>query len=117
MTRPLLFLAGLVGAAGVALGAVAAHLAGGDALGRAALMCMIHAAALLSLALQARSSRLLHIAGIGLAAGTSLFTADMAMRAFTGNALFHYAAPLGGSTMIASWLLIALAALPRPPQS
>ena len=41
-------------------------------------------------------------------AGAALFSAELAMRAFTGDRLFPYAAPIGGSTMMLSWLALAI---------
>ena len=102
--------AALMGAAGVALAAVAAHRNGGD-LGRtAALFLLLHAAACLAIAAHARvaPSRALVGAGFVMAAGASLFAADLAKSAFTGARLFPFAAPAGGSTMILSWLALAV---------
>jgi uncharacterized membrane protein YgdD (TMEM256/DUF423 family) len=49
------------------------------------------------------------LAIIGLEAGSILFAADMAMHAFAAKALFPMAAPTGGSLVIVSWLVAALA--------
>ncbi len=114
MTRPPLVLAAfaaLIGAAGVALAAASEHAGGGD-LGRtAALFLILHAAAALAIAAHARlaPSRVLLAIGFVMEAGTLLFAADLAVRAFTGARLFPFAAPLGGSTMILSWLALAIA--------
>jgi uncharacterized membrane protein YgdD (TMEM256/DUF423 family) len=48
-----------------------------------------------------------------LAAGALVFTADLAVRHLWGPQLFPYAAPAGGTAMIAGWLLIAIAGLFR----
>ncbi len=99
-----------MGAAGVALAAVAAHQNGGD-LGRtAALFLLLHAVACLAIAAHARvaPSRALATVGFVMAAGASLFAADLAKSAFTGARLFPFAAPAGGSTMIVSWLALAV---------
>ncbi|MBT9290881.1 DUF423 domain-containing protein [Prosthecodimorpha staleyi] len=118
-----LLLAGLLGATGVALAAAASHLAartlaGGDAaagagLGPASLLLVAHGAGLAALAAlgMAVRSRMIGLAGIVLAAGSLLFAGDLALRAFQGARLFANAAPIGGSTMIAGWLLVALGAL------
>jgi uncharacterized membrane protein YgdD (TMEM256/DUF423 family) len=114
MTRPPLILAGLaalMGAAGVALAAASEHAGGGD-LGRtAALFLILHAAAALAIAAHVRlaPSRVLLAIGFVMEAGTLLFAADLAFRAFTGARLFPFAAPIGGSTMILSWLALAVA--------
>ncbi len=115
MTRsPLILaaLAALMGAVGVALAAATAHARGGD-LGRtAALFLILHAAAALGVAahagLAAAASRGLIAVGLAMEAGAALFAADLATRAFTGERLFPFAAPIGGSTMILSWLGLAV---------
>ena len=102
--------AALMGASGVGLAALAAHQNGGD-LGRtAALFLLLHAAACLGVAAHARlaPSRALVVAGFVLAAGASLFAADLASSAFTGERLFPFAAPAGGSTMILAWAALAV---------
>jgi uncharacterized membrane protein YgdD (TMEM256/DUF423 family) len=43
--------------------------------------------------------------------GATLFSADLALRAFTGHRLFAMAAPIGGIILIAAWLALAGAAL------
>ncbi len=107
----LAFIASLMGAAGVALAAAAAHQNGGD-LGRtAALFLLLHAAACLGIAAHAQlaPSRALVTAGFVMAAGAALFSADLAKSAFTGERFFPMAAPIGGSTMLMSWVaLIAI---------
>ncbi len=51
-------------------------------------------------------------------AGASLFAADLAYHAFAGARLFPFAAPIGGTAMILSWIALAAAfaatALKRP---
>jgi uncharacterized membrane protein YgdD (TMEM256/DUF423 family) len=112
MTRPplvLAALAALMGGAGVALAAAAAHVGGGE-LGRtAALFLILHAAATLGIAAHARvaPSRALVAVGFVMEAGAALFAGDLASRAFAGARLFPFAAPLGGSTMILGWLALA----------
>jgi uncharacterized membrane protein YgdD (TMEM256/DUF423 family) len=115
MTRSPLILAAsaaFLGAAGVVLAAAAEHAGGGD-LGRtAALFLILHAAAGLGVAAHARlapaSSRGLVAAGFAMEAGAALFAGDLAVRAFTGERLFPFAAPIGGSTMILAWLATGL---------
>jgi uncharacterized membrane protein YgdD (TMEM256/DUF423 family) len=123
MTSPSLVLpalAALMGAAGVALAAASEHAGGGDVGRTAALFLVLHAAAALAIAAHARlaPSGVLLAIGFVMEAGTLLFAADLAVRAFTGARLFPFAAPLGGSTMILSWLALAVAfaaALARSP--
>lgn len=115
--------AGLLGAAGVSDAAIAAHVAGGATLERAAEILMVHGAALLGLsALVARAGEriTLAVAAAALGLGAALFGLDVTLWALRGERLFPHAAPIGGSTMIASWLFIGLLALaghlaPRDP--
>ena len=111
--RVLAAAAGLMGAGGVALAAMSAHLPDATRLAAASSMLLFHAAAVLGV-LAARD-RLLHPrlgagAAWGLMAGAVLFALDLALRRFAGHSLFPMAAPTGGTIMIASWLAVALAA-------
>jgi uncharacterized membrane protein YgdD (TMEM256/DUF423 family) len=106
--RLLLAAAGLLGAAGVGLAAAAAH-RGGANLDIAANLLMIHAAAVAALALAGRGPLLLGGASL-LALGVSLFSGDIAMRAFAESRLFPMAAPSGGVAMIVGWLALTAAA-------
>ena len=54
------------------------------------------------------SARALVIVGFVMEAGAALFSAELAMRAFTGERIFPFAAPIGGSTMMISWLALAI---------
>jgi uncharacterized membrane protein YgdD (TMEM256/DUF423 family) len=113
--RVVVFAAGLMGAAGVILGAVAAHKAGGTLLPAASSMLLFHApAALLATLLADRQiirPRLGLLAGGGFIAGATLFGADMIVRQFLGHHLFRGAAPTGGTLMILGWFLLAVAAI------
>ena len=113
-SRILVVLAGLMGACGVMLAAAAAHLADASRLGAASSMLLFHATAVLgAVALAERG--LLH-ARIGLAAAfgfviaASLFAGDLTLRQYAGHSLFPMAAPTGGTLLIASWLVLAIAA-------
>lgn len=107
----LVLAAGLAGAAGVALSAVAAH-RGGAFLGNASAMLLTHAPALLAIGLwQSASNRLLSVAAALLAAGLILFCGDLAAREFLGDRLFPYAAPAGGMLLIGGWMVVAISAL------
>lgn len=107
----LVSLAGLVGALGVALAALASH-AGGEALLRpASIICLTHAPALLALGLIGLRLKLGFTAGLGIAAGTLLFSGDLVARHFLGSGLFPMAAPTGGITLILSWLALTLSGL------
>jgi uncharacterized membrane protein YgdD (TMEM256/DUF423 family) len=115
--RLLIALAGVMGAAGVALAAAAAHGTDASRLATASSMLLFHATAVLAaVALIARG--LLHggigrAAAIGFVLAASLFAADLTLRQYAGHALFPYAAPTGGTLLIASWLTLAAAAI-RP---
>jgi uncharacterized membrane protein YgdD (TMEM256/DUF423 family) len=114
MTRPPLVLAAcaaVMGVAGVALAALAAHPGGGEFGRTAALFLLLHAAACLAIAAHARlaPSRLIVAIGFVMAAGATLFSADLASSAFFGARLFPFAAPIGGSTMTLAWLMLAIA--------
>ena len=54
---------------------------------------------------------LMGAAGVVLALGTCLFSADLALRALADTKLFALAAPAGGMLMILAWLGIAAAGL------
>lgn len=115
MTRFFLALAGLMGAAGVALAAASAHDASGVGLDSAAYMLLFHASAVIALiaALEhALPHRGLGLVAIGLLTiGAMLFSGDLAMRAFMQMKLFPMAAPTGGMLMIGGWIVVVLAAL------
>ncbi|MGA8172110.1 MAG: DUF423 domain-containing protein [Methylocystis sp.] len=104
-------IAALQGAAGVSLAAVAAHADGGPNLSTASLFLMVHACAGLGLGalVQAQFDPKpgLVYASIALQAGVTLFSTDLALRALGSGKLFPYAAPIGGTTTILSWLAIA----------
>jgi uncharacterized membrane protein YgdD (TMEM256/DUF423 family) len=102
-------IAAFVGAAGVAIAALAAHSGGGELARLASEFLMIHAAALIAVSAHAaRAPRALLFAGFALAAGVLLFAGDLTSLAFAGSRLFPFAAPIGGSLMIASWLALAV---------
>jgi uncharacterized membrane protein YgdD (TMEM256/DUF423 family) len=112
--RVLIGLAGLMGACGVVLAALAAHGADASRLVPASSMLLFHAAAVLgTTALAVRGP--IHAAfalvpAWGFVAGAVLFAGDLALRQFAGHALFPSAAPTGGTLLIASWLALAVAA-------
>lgn len=114
-TRILLFLAGLMGAAGVAAAAAAAHVGGGDNLVTSAHFLLFHATALaglLAVGLQLGRGRIALQAGASaIALGAVLFSADLAMRALMEVKLLGGSAPFGGTLMMAGWLIVAGAAL------
>jgi len=111
----LVALAGLMGAAGVALLAANAHAVPGAGLDGAGQMLLFHAAAVLAAVTALYQGLLLRplgiAAAIGLLAGAALFSGDIAMRAFAGHRLFPMAAPSGGVLLIVSWLGLGLAGI------
>lgn len=113
--RPLvLFLSGLIGAAGVALAAAATHM-GGALLGPASAMCLAHAPAMLALFAAHRLLRPATGAGLLMGLGTVLFAGDLVLKEFFGAGLFPMAAPSGGILMMLGWLLAGLGAfMPQP---
>jgi uncharacterized membrane protein YgdD (TMEM256/DUF423 family) len=114
MTRSPFILAGvaaLMGAAGVVLAAAGVHANGGELAQRGALFLLLHAVAALAIAAHARiaaaSARALLIVGFVMEAGAILFSAELAMHVFTGERI-PFAAPIGGTTMILSWIALAV---------
>lgn len=113
--RAWLIVAGLSGAIGAAMGAVAAHLVAADD-ARAALLStaqqyqLWHAAALGLVALAGwREPRLsLTLAGWAFLAGTLLFCGGLYLQVFAAVGIGPLV-PLGGSALIAGWLLLAFA--------
>lgn len=114
----LLVIAALMGAAGIMLAAAAAHVVAGAGLDAAASMLLFHAAAALGAAALAHQGLLHRALGLAVVAawvlGAVLFSGDIALRAFAGHRLFPLAAPAGGITLIAGWLVLALAVLAAP---
>jgi uncharacterized membrane protein YgdD (TMEM256/DUF423 family) len=115
MSRSPFLLAGvaaLMGAAGVGLAAAGAHESGGEFARTGALFLVMHAGAALAIAAHVRietsRARALVIIGFVMEAGASLFSAELAMRAFTGDRLFPFAAPIGGTTMMVAWVALAV---------
>jgi uncharacterized membrane protein YgdD (TMEM256/DUF423 family) len=110
-TAVLVVLAGVMGAAGVVLAALAAHAVSDASLETAAQMLSFHAAAALGGAAVLNSGALWRPLGaaalFGIALGAVLFAGDVALRVFTGHRLFPMAAPTGGTIMILSWLALA----------
>tara|TARA_B100001146_G_scaffold103414_1_gene91543 strand:- start:271 stop:624 length:354 start_codon:yes stop_codon:yes gene_type:complete len=112
MNRAETFTAGLLGISGVAAAALSAH-AGSDprVMGAVALICLTHAPALLAIGLFGKSQSFLRLAGLLLFIGAALFGSDLALREFGHARLFPMAAPAGGVTMMAGWLVAGLTGL------
>lgn len=108
-------IAGMLGAAGVALAAAAAHVlaepGAAAAVERASVIAMVHAAALLAAApLPGRAAGL---ACLGFALGTALFSGSIALRHLAGAAAAGPFAPAGGICLILAWVCLALTAARR----
>jgi len=114
LARVLIVLAGVMGADGVILAAASAHQADAARLGAASSMLLFHACAVLAtVALAERAqvhARIGLAAAIGFVIAAGLFAADLALRQYAGHGLFPFAAPTGGTLLIASWLALAIAA-------
>lgn len=112
LAAALIVYAGFAGAAGVALAAAGAHGSELSALTPPAYLLVMHAAAaaaIVALATRAGHPGAFLLAGLVLLVGVSLFSGDIALRTLNGARLFPMAAPTGGTTMIAGWLVLAFA--------
>ena len=113
--RILIGLAGFMGACGVVLAAAAAHLADASRLGAASSMLLFHASAVLAtVAIADRTivdARIGTVAAIGFVVSASLFAGDLTVRQYASHGLFPMAAPTGGTLLILSWVVLAVAAM------
>jgi uncharacterized membrane protein YgdD (TMEM256/DUF423 family) len=112
--RILVILAGIMGADGVILAALAAHQGDASRLAPASSMLLFHATAVVATVALAERSIVAPkgglIAAFGFVIASALFSGDLCLRHFAGHALFPMAAPTGGTLLIASWLVLAIAA-------
>jgi uncharacterized membrane protein YgdD (TMEM256/DUF423 family) len=112
--RILVILAGIMGADGIILAAASAHQPDATRLASASSMLLFHATAVLAVVALAERG-VIHL-GIGIAAAFGFFVAavlfagDLTMRQYAGHSLFPMAAPTGGTLLIVSWLVLAVAA-------
>ena len=108
-----LLICGLLGASGVALGAVAAHALADPtaaiAVGRASNYQLLHAIALLVLSQMVGSLTVL--ARAAMLAGILGFSGAIYLKYLLGMTGAGIVAPWGGSLLILSWLLVAASAL------
>ncbi len=112
--RILIILAGIMGADGVVLAAASAHQADAARLASASSMLLFHSSAVLALAALAERG-VIHVrigiaAAFGFVIAAALFAGDLTLRQYAGHSLFPMAAPTGGTLLIVSWLVLALAA-------
>ena len=112
--RILVVLAAIMGADGVILAAASAHEPDASRLAAASSMLLFHATAILgTVALAERAIvnlRLGVAAGFGFVVAAALFAGDLTLRQYAGHSLFPMAAPTGGTLLIVSWLVLAVAA-------
>jgi uncharacterized membrane protein YgdD (TMEM256/DUF423 family) len=112
--RILVILAGIMGADGVILAAVAAHQGDASRLLPASSMLLFHATAVLAVVVLTERGIVVGkgglAAGFGFVIASALFAGDLSLRHFADHALFPFAAPIGGSLLILSWLVLAIAA-------
>jgi uncharacterized membrane protein YgdD (TMEM256/DUF423 family) len=104
-----------MGAAGVALAAASAHQPDATRLASASSMLLFHASAVLAAVLLAER-RVIHMqsglaVAFGFVAATALFAGDLTLRQYAGHSLFPMAAPTGGTLLMVSWLVLAVAAV------
>ena len=109
--RLALFLAGVLGAGGVAAAAGASHADDDRILGALSLIGLSHAAVFVAFGLSSITAPLLRSGALIVGIGVCLFSADLSARYFFGQALFPMSAPFGGGTIIVGWLVIAIAGL------
>jgi uncharacterized membrane protein YgdD (TMEM256/DUF423 family) len=112
--RILVILAGIMGADGVILAAAAAHQGDAARLVPASSMLLFHATAVLA-AVALAERGIVHAKGgvaaaFGFVVASSLFAGDLSLRHYAGHSLFPFAAPAGGTLLILSWLVLAIAA-------
>ncbi len=108
--RLALFVAGVLGAGGMAAAAAATH-SDAPLLTPLSLIALTQAPVLLVFGLMPVTAIRLRTGALIVGAGALLFTADLAVRHVWGASLFPYAAPIGGSAMIVGWATIGISAL------
>ena len=110
-----LTLAALMGLAGVALLAAAAHVTGTTNVQTAGQMLLFHAPVIFGATAARKGGYLADLAtrtALSLIIlGVALFAADLSRRGFANEGLFPRAAPIGGFLMLGGWLVLALSAL------
>jgi uncharacterized membrane protein YgdD (TMEM256/DUF423 family) len=112
--RILIILAAIMGADGVILAAASAHQPDAARLASASSMLLFHSLAVLAVVALAERG-VIHVkigivAAFGFVVAAALFAGDLTLRQYAGHGLFPLAAPTGGTLLIVSWLLLAVAA-------
>jgi len=112
--RIIVILAGVMGADGVILAAIAAHQGDAATLVPASSMLLFHATAMLAVVALSERGILSTKGGLATAFGffvaAAMFAGDLSLRHFAGHGLFPLAAPIGGTLLIVSWIALAIAA-------
>lgn len=114
---PLAFVAaaGVMGAAGVGVGAAAAHGGGNDLARTASDFLLLHAGAIVAgsgVALSIGRTSALLVAALGLlTVGAALFGGELALAGLAAWRPLPLAAPTGGLCLMAGWLTLGVAAL------
>jgi uncharacterized membrane protein YgdD (TMEM256/DUF423 family) len=112
--RILVILAGVMGADGVILAAASAHQPDATRLASASSMLLFHATAVLAVVALAERGVIHFRIGIAAAWGfvtaAAMFAGDLTLRQYAGHGLFPMAAPTGGTLLIVSWVVLAVAA-------
>jgi len=117
MKFPWIVIAALMGASGVALGAIGAHVVAGDDTAQkyqnlAFNYQMFHIAALVAvsyiLSSNSRGRTFANIAGILITAGVILFSGSLYYLGWTGESLGFNLTPAGGMCLIFGWLFLAI---------
>lgn len=118
-TKIHLTLAALMGLAGVALLAAAAHVTGTQNVQTAGQMLLFHAPLVFGATAARKGGHLAdglaRLALFAIILGVALFAADLSRRGFANEALFPRAAPIGGWLMLGGWLALAIAAVTARP--
>jgi uncharacterized membrane protein YgdD (TMEM256/DUF423 family) len=114
MFRILVILAAIMGADGIILAAASAHQPDATRLASASSMLLFHALAVLA-AVALTERGVLHVrigmtAAWGFVVAAALFAGDLTVRQYAGHSLFPMAAPTGGTLLIVSWIVLAVAA-------
>ncbi|MEQ8825586.1 MAG: DUF423 domain-containing protein [Filomicrobium sp.] len=110
----LIIVAGLLGAGGVSLAAIAAHVADSTALRAAAEIAVVHAAATIGLLVLGRHSQTpasWTIPAAVMVLGATLFSATVALGVLADFRPVPALAPIGGTLTILSWLAVSVAGL------
>ena len=115
LEKLLAILAALLGFFGVMLAAASAHLAPGTSLGSAALILLTQAPAVLAVLAAVRTGLFGRSFGflgaLALVVGSVLFAGGITMRLLASLSLPAMLAPIGGTLLIAGWLLLFLSGI------